>query len=106
MVLNILNKSDLDGLSNDIISAASEAASQKMNKVESDDCQSISLKICPSKTSDNSGAIRDMFQNHLLELLCLVAMEEPNKNSPESIRNENCYCRRRYLLLDECSSTR
>ena len=37
---------------------------------------------------DNSGAIRDMFQNHLLELLCLVAMEEPNKNSPESIRNE------------------
>ena len=29
-----------------------------------------------------------MFQNHLLELLCLVAMEEPNKNSPESIRNE------------------
>ena len=32
----ILNKSDLDGLSNDIISAASEAASQKMNKVESE----------------------------------------------------------------------
>ena len=37
---------------------------------------------------DNSGAIRDMFQNHLLELLCLVAMEEPIENSPESIRNE------------------
>ena len=32
----ILNKSDLDGLSDDIISAASEAASQKMNKVESE----------------------------------------------------------------------
>ena len=37
---------------------------------------------------DGTGAIKDMFQNHLLELLCLVAMEEPNKNSPESIRNE------------------
>ena len=37
---------------------------------------------------DNSGAIRDMFQNHLLELLCLVSMEEPNQNSSESIRNE------------------
>ncbi len=37
---------------------------------------------------DNSGAIRDMFQNHLLELLCLVAMEEPEKNTSESIRNE------------------
>ena len=37
---------------------------------------------------DNSGAVRDMFQNHLLELLCLVSMEEPNQNSSESIRNE------------------
>ena len=32
----ILDESDLDGLSDDIISAASEAASQKMNKVESE----------------------------------------------------------------------
>ena len=37
---------------------------------------------------DKSGAIRDMFQNHLLELLCLVAMDEPENNSPESIRDE------------------
>ncbi len=37
---------------------------------------------------DNSGAIKDMFQNHLLELLCLVAMEEPKTNSSEDIRNE------------------
>ena len=32
----ILDESDLDGLSDDIISAASEAASQKLNKVESE----------------------------------------------------------------------
>ena len=37
---------------------------------------------------DNAGAIKDMFQNHLLELLCLTAMEEPKKNSSESIRDE------------------
>lgn len=37
---------------------------------------------------DKSGAIKDMFQNHLLELLCLVAMEEPKVKSAESIRNE------------------
>ena len=37
---------------------------------------------------DKSGAIKDMFQNHLLELLCLVAMEEPEIKSAESIRNE------------------
>ena len=37
---------------------------------------------------DNAGAIKDMFQNHLLELLCLTAMEEPKDNSSESIRDE------------------
>ena len=37
---------------------------------------------------DKSGAIKDMFQNHLLELLCLVAMEEPKVKTAESIRNE------------------
>ena len=37
---------------------------------------------------DSTGAIKDMFQNHLLELLCLVAMDEPQDKSSESIRNE------------------
>ena len=37
---------------------------------------------------DNAGAIKDMFQNHLLELLCLTAMEEPKNNSSENIRDE------------------
>jgi len=37
---------------------------------------------------DNTGAIKDMFQNHLLELLCLTAMEEPKDSSSESIRDE------------------
>ena len=34
------------------------------------------------------GAIRDMVQNHLLQLLCLVAMEPPADLDPDSVRNE------------------
>lgn len=34
------------------------------------------------------GAIRDMVQNHLLQLLCLVAMEPPASEAPEAIRAE------------------
>lgn len=36
---------------------------------------------------DNSGAVRDMVQNHLLQLLSLVAMEPPADDNPESLRN-------------------
>ncbi len=37
---------------------------------------------------DSSGALRDMVQNHLLQLLCLVAMEPPTDLSADSIRDE------------------
>lgn len=37
---------------------------------------------------DQAGVIRDMFQNHLLQLLTLVAMEPPASFSAEQIRNE------------------
>ncbi|OLU21064.1 MULTISPECIES: glucose-6-phosphate dehydrogenase [unclassified Pseudomonas] len=37
---------------------------------------------------DNAGAMRDMIQNHLLQLLCLVAMEAPVRFDAESVRNE------------------
>jgi glucose-6-phosphate 1-dehydrogenase len=37
---------------------------------------------------DEYGAIRDMVQNHLLQLLCLVAMEQPANLDPDSVRNE------------------
>ena len=37
---------------------------------------------------DESGALRDMIQNHLLQMLSLVAMEPPNKITPEEIRYE------------------
>jgi glucose-6-phosphate 1-dehydrogenase len=37
---------------------------------------------------DDFGAIRDMVQNHILQLLCLVAMEPPAHLDPDSVRNE------------------
>ncbi len=37
---------------------------------------------------DEYGAMRDMVQNHILQLLCLVAMEPPANLDPESVRNE------------------
>lgn len=37
---------------------------------------------------DHSGALRDMVQNHLLQLVALTAMEPPAVNDSEAIRNE------------------
>ena len=37
---------------------------------------------------DQSGALRDMFQNHLLQVVSLVAMEPPIEATAEEIRNE------------------
>ncbi|TKW68733.1 MAG: glucose-6-phosphate dehydrogenase [Paracoccus denitrificans] len=37
---------------------------------------------------DNSGAMRDMVQNHLMQLLCLTAMEPPYHFDPDAVRDE------------------
>lgn len=37
---------------------------------------------------ESSGALRDMVQNHLLQLLCLVAMEPPSDLTADSVRDE------------------
>ena len=37
---------------------------------------------------ENAGALRDMIQNHLLQLMCLVAMEPPTSFNAEEIRNK------------------
>lgn len=37
---------------------------------------------------DNAGILRDMFQNHLLQLLSLVAMEAPSRYAADPLRNE------------------
>lgn len=37
---------------------------------------------------DHSGAMRDMVQNHLMQLLCLIAMEPPSQFEPDAVRDE------------------
>jgi glucose-6-phosphate 1-dehydrogenase len=37
---------------------------------------------------DQSGAMRDMVQNHMMQLLCLTAMEPPSKFDPDAVRDE------------------
>ncbi|MFA5542978.1 MAG: glucose-6-phosphate dehydrogenase [Bacilli bacterium] len=40
---------------------------------------------------ESSGAIRDMAQSHLLQLICLIAMEKPKTLEPEDIKNEKVH---------------
>jgi glucose-6-phosphate 1-dehydrogenase len=37
---------------------------------------------------DHSGAMRDMVQNHIMQLLCLTAMEPPSHFDPDAVRDE------------------
>jgi glucose-6-phosphate 1-dehydrogenase len=37
---------------------------------------------------DHTGAMRDMVQNHLLQLLCIIAMEPPSSIDPDAVRDE------------------
>ena len=37
---------------------------------------------------DRAGAMRDMMQNHMMQLLCLIAMEPPAKFNPDAVRDE------------------
>src|SRR6266850_5797100 len=55
------------------------------------------VEICAAETLgvgtrgkfyDQTGVLRDIVQNHLLEVLCLTAMEPPNTNGADDIRDE------------------
>src|SRR5690606_1068320 len=37
---------------------------------------------------DDAGALRDMVQNHIMQLLCLVAMEPPASDDANALRDE------------------
>jgi glucose-6-phosphate 1-dehydrogenase len=37
---------------------------------------------------DQTGALRDMVQNHLLQLLCIIAMEPPSTSDADAMRDE------------------
>ncbi len=37
---------------------------------------------------DRAGAMRDMVQNHMMQLICLIAMEPPHHFEPDAVRDE------------------
>jgi len=52
---------------------------------------------------DATGCLRDMVQNHLLQLLCLVAMEPPANLTADAIRNEKVKVLQSIVPLDAAS---
>ena len=49
---------------------------------------------------DHTGALRDMVQNHLLQLLCIVAMEPPASINADAVRDEKLKVLRSLKPLD------
>ena len=52
---------------------------------------------------DGTGALRDMVQNHMLQLLALVAMEPPNEFSATEVRDEKVKVLRALRPIDAAS---
>ncbi|MFM7265684.1 MAG: glucose-6-phosphate dehydrogenase, partial [Cyanobium sp.] len=50
---------------------------------------------------ESAGALRDMVQNHLTQILALTAMEPPGRFDPEAIRNEKAKVLQAARLADE-----
>ncbi len=50
---------------------------------------------------DQAGAIRDMVQNHLLQLLSLIAMDPPNNMDADSIRTEKLKALKALRLIED-----
>ena len=50
---------------------------------------------------EEAGVLRDMFQNHLLQLLCLVAMEAPVAFEADAVRDEKVKVLRAVRSLDQ-----
>jgi glucose-6-phosphate 1-dehydrogenase len=53
---------------------------------------------------DRAGALRDMVQNHLLQLLCLVAMEPPTSLDADAIRDEKLKVLRALRPIDAANA--
>src|SRR5699024_4393184 len=50
---------------------------------------------------DGAGALKDMMQNHMLQMLALIAMDPPIKLTPEEIRSEKVKALRALRVLNE-----
>ena len=55
---------------------------------------------------ENAGALRDMVQNHLLQLLCLIAMEPPASLDADSVRDEKLKVLKSLVPIDPATPRR
>jgi glucose-6-phosphate 1-dehydrogenase len=55
---------------------------------------------------DKAGIMRDMFQNHLLQLLALVAMEAPSSFNADAVRNEKAKVFESIRPVEPCDTVR
>ncbi|MDP3523902.1 MAG: glucose-6-phosphate dehydrogenase [Hoeflea sp.] len=53
---------------------------------------------------DKAGALRDMVQNHIAQLLCLVAMEPPSSMDAEAVRDEKLKVLRSLKPINESNA--
>ena len=61
---------------------------QHIESVEISVCETLGMESGRGRYYDTAGALRDMVQNHLMQLLCLVAMEPPTSLEAEAVRSE------------------
>ncbi|MCA9711868.1 MAG: glucose-6-phosphate dehydrogenase, partial [Myxococcales bacterium] len=59
-----------------------------IESVEISVCETVAMEGRRGAYYDQAGALRDMVQNHLLQILALVAMEPPGSLQADAIRNE------------------
>jgi len=59
-----------------------------IESVEISVCERVAMEGRRGAYYDRAGALRDMVQNHLLQILALVAMEPPGSLRADAIRNE------------------
>jgi glucose-6-phosphate 1-dehydrogenase len=53
-----------------------------------------------AKSYDGIGALRDMVQNHMLQLLCILAMEPPANSGADTVRDEKLKVLRALRIID------
>jgi glucose-6-phosphate 1-dehydrogenase len=56
--------------------------------VEISVCENLGMESGRGGYYDTAGALRDMVQNHLMQLVCLVAMEAPTSLEADAVRSE------------------
>ena len=62
--------------------------SRLVHHVQITAAETVGMENARGAYYDAAGAVRDMLQNHLLQLLCLAAMEPPAQMTADAIRNE------------------